>query len=154
MNGSLAAIRYGHSFFQIFWQKRYLPTTCSFRGEVVVFLESQDVLPCLVWPRLTISTVIYIYCTQGINHHICLCPIHLGLPPLTGSVAMVPRTLKYSWIGLPVDAHEKLIPEKSEGLHMYDKSKTTYGKLSARRTQIYCVYFCVICFWFLFKITF
>ena len=36
----------------------------------------------------------------------------------------------------------------------YDKPKTTYRKLSAERIQICWVYFCVVHFWPLFKITF
>ena len=53
---------------------------------------------------------------------------------------------RYSWIGPPIDAHKKLIPEKTKWA-TYDKPETTYGKLSTRRIQIYCAYICVVRFW-------
>ena len=54
----------------------------------------------------------------------------------------------YSWIGLPIRADKKTnLPANQKG---YDNSKTTIGKLLARRTQIFQVSFLCNQFWPLF----
>ena len=51
---------------------------------------------------------------------------------------------EYSWIGRPIQADKKVnLPMSEKG---YDNSETTVGKLSARRIQIFWVYFSVIIF--------
>ena len=47
----------------------------------------------------------------------------------------------YSWIGRPIRADKKInMPANQKG---YDTFETTVGKLSARRIQICCDYFCL-----------